>query len=115
MPFQGQPTINESRKLFELTQDFLSFRNISIYNVSYGKCGALLATSIERTTVIALIIRMLDYVRLKNTVISSAHLLNNRMLTAGTTAGCLVTTAENAVVGCVVDVVEGVGVADASP
>ena len=90
-------------------------RCCALLTATVNKCGALLATSIERTTVIALIIRMLDYVRLKNTVISSAHLLNNRRLTAGTTAGCLVTTAENAVVGCVVDVVEGVGVADASP
>ena len=43
MPFQGQPSVDESRKLYELLQDCLSFRNILLCNVSYGECGALLA------------------------------------------------------------------------
>lgn len=43
MPLQHTPNVDESRKLFELMQDLLSFRNVYLCNVSYGDGGALLA------------------------------------------------------------------------
>lgn len=41
--FQGQPTTEESQRLFEQMQDYLSFQNIVLCNISYDECGALLA------------------------------------------------------------------------
>lgn len=43
LSFQGQPTVDEKQRLFERLQDYMSFRNIKLYNLSYGDCGALLA------------------------------------------------------------------------
>ena len=43
MPLCGQPTVDERRKLFELMQNLLSFRNVLICNVCYGNGGTLIA------------------------------------------------------------------------
>ena len=76
---------------------------------------ALLPARVERAGVIALVVGVLDGVGFEDAVVAPAHGLQDSCLGAVARARRFVAPAQDGVVGRVVDVVEGVHVADARP
>ena len=70
---------------------------------------------IKGSRVVALVVGVLNQITLEHAVVGATHLLYN--LSFFTLAGtrCLISTAKNRIVRCIVDMIEGVRIAHSSP